>query len=778
MDNQKTPLSVDTNDGYMKKFSGKLNLIIFYTVIEIIKGFSISRKKAVIYTPLIFCLAQVFSPLHALSQKLEFSYSYFNLTRNTGGGTLEQGDTIEVHALAKVNATTNNFYYTDTIPAGTQYINNSIKLVTNEGVLYAGSGPYTDVTNDDAGVYEAVGNARVRVNIGTGFSNAQNGVNFGNVTGGGMVTAGSVPKFYGSTLFIVAYKLLVTANNGDTIHPTGNFYFDTSGVNRKFHFNYAGIKIIQNQALCNNFSSATFTAESSFGSGTVQNRALPAIVPGYTKVNLGANSPADNFYSIANNTSATGATDNTTPYQPTSNTTRVFGGFWDIIGDHTGASNSLTGNLPVAPGQPGGYMLVVNAAFTTGEVYRDTIKNVCPNTYYEFSTWVRNICGVCGINKNSASTYTPGVFPNLSYTINDVDYYTTGNILHDTIWQKRGFIYKTGPTETQFRITIKNNAAGGGGNDWVVDDIKLATCYPNLVNNPKDTATACSGYALTLSDTVKSFFNNYTNFCWEKSNDGIAWSGTGVCGTKVPALVNGLWVYVVDTSFTTLAADSGKYYRLKVATTFSNLSNSNCSVDNSQKIFLKVYNVNCTLLEKKVLYFTGNIDNDNSVLRWSSQYEENLKHYIVEKSLDGIRFSRAGIVTAINDRNGASYIFTDPEKISSMAYYRLKLISKSGNDQKYSKIILLYNNKALFKVSSVNPFKSNLKLDIFIPKQGEIELSLYDAIGKPVNKKMVKLNEGKSQVVLDNVSNLPTGVYILRAQFNNKTIQNKLFKTN
>ena len=346
------------------------------------------------------CLVQTLLPSHLFSQKLEFSYSYFNLSRNNGGGTLEQGDTIEVHALAKVNSTANNFYYIDTIGAGTQYIANSLKLVTNEGVLFTGSGPYTDASNEDQGVYDAA-IPGVRVNIGTGFLNAQNGVNFGNVTGGGTVTAGSVPKFYGSTLFIVAYKLLVTANNGDTIHPTGNYYFDTSGVNKTFRFNYSGIKVIQNQALCNNFSSASFTADSSFGSGNIQNRALAPAVPGYTKINLGANAPGDNYYSIANNTSADGTTNNSGPYKPATNNSRVFGGFWDIIGDHSDALNPLTGNLPPAAGQPGGYMLVVNAAFTTGEVYRDTIKNVCPNTYYEFSAWIRNICGVCGIDQNS-----------------------------------------------------------------------------------------------------------------------------------------------------------------------------------------------------------------------------------------------------------------------------------------------------------------------------------------------------------------------------------------
>jgi hypothetical protein len=762
----------------MKKiYSGTFNILVLSIVKSSNSRFLNCRKKLLIGFVFLFCFLQLIIPLASFSQKLEFSYSYFNLTRNNGGGTLEQGDTIEIHALIKINNSSSNTYYVDTIPVGTQFINNSLKLVTNEGLLYAGSGPYTDVSNDDAGVYDATVPG-VRVNLGTGFSKAQNGINFGSITGGGTILAGSVPKFYGSTLFIVAYKLLITANNGDTIHPTGNFHIDTSGVNKTFRFNYAGIKVIKNQALCNNFSSATFTAESSFSSGNVQNRALGVNAPGYVKINLGLNSPQDNYYSVANNTSANGTTNNAGPYQPAVNSARVFNGFWDIIGDHTGAANQLTGNLPVATGQPGGYMLVVNAAFTTGEVYRDTIKNVCPNTYYEFSAWVRNICGVCGIDKNSAATYTPGVLPNLSYTINDVDYYTTGNMTHDTIWEKRGFIYKTGPIETQFRITIKNNAAGGGGNDWVLDDIKLATCYPNLINSPKDTATSCVGVPLSLSDTVKSYFNNYTNYCWEKSIDGINWISTGVCSSKVPTLVKGEWVYTVDTTFTPVPADSGTFYRLKVATTTSNLNNSLCSVGNSQRIFVKVFNVNCTLLNNMILNFTGNIINDNAILKWTSEGETNLKEYEVEKSLDGINFSRTGIVATTNDINGSDYSFNDPEPISSVVYYRLKLPSLSGNDTKYSKIIVLYNKNALLNVSVVNPFKANLKINIFLPEDGNVVFNLYDVFGKIVSKKNIQLSKGTSRLTLDDVERLSSGMYILRTEFNNKIIQNKLFKAN
>jgi hypothetical protein len=769
----------------MKNFYSENIMASFLLILK--QGKKVVPKNKYIAFVIIFLLfAQTFTPSFLFAQKLEFSYSYFNLTRNNGGGTLEQGDTIEVHALVKVNSATRNFYYIDTIPTGTQYINNSIKLVTNEDILFSGSGPYTDATNDDAGVYIGTIPARVRVNIkgsGTGYSNAQNGSNFGITTGGGQVVPGTtLPKFYGKTLFMVAYKLLITANYGDTIHPTGNYYFDTTTTttkhNKTYRFNYSGIKVIQNQGLCNNFSSASFTADSSFGSGNTQNSPATAIAPGYIHTTLGLNSPQDNYYSIANNTSADGTTDNTVAYKPATNNSRVFGGFWDIIGDHTGASNPALGNPAVAPGTVGGYMLVVNAAYTTGEAYRDTIKNVCPNTYYEFSAWVRNICGVCGSDLNSQPTYTPGVLPNLSYTINDVDYYTTGNIPHDTTWQKRGFIYKTGPTETQFAISIKNNAAGGGGNDWVLDDIKLATCYPNLTMNPKDTSVSCAGSILSLSDTVRSYFDNYTNFCWEKSVDGVNWTSTGVCGTKVPVLNNGLWQYIVDTAFTPSSLDSGAFFRLKVGTTLSNLSNTLCSVNGSQSVFLKVYTSGCKPVDAQFLNFYGKVLNNKSSLKWVAQNEENLKEYEVEKSVDGINFISVGKVGALDDLNESSYVFNDPGMISNFAYYRLKLISQEFNSHKYSKTIVLYNRDAPLKLTTVNPFRNNLRIDIFTPEGGNTEIYLCDIYGKVVSKKTLQLTKGDSNVELENVSGLPPGLYILRATNNGAIVQNKLIKTN
>ena len=739
---------------------------------------ALSNKTAIIFTCVILFFTGILLPNYSYAQPaVTLSYSYENVSRNNGGGTLENGDIIEVHALMYIQKkTTKNIYYIDTIRQGTQFINGSLKIVTNEGLLF--DGPYTDASNDDKGVYDISGGfSRIRVNFPSGGGNARSGGNLTSTSGGGSITPGTtLPKFYGGSLFMVAYQLKITANYGDTVNLSGNYYFDTSGTNRSYHFIYPGIKVIQNSGLCANFSSASFTADSSFGSGNVQNRTLPAIVPGYNKVLLNANDPGDGNYAIANNTSPTQKTINTGA--ATGNPDRVFG-VWDIIGDHTGAANPSVGNPPTAKNANGGYMLVVNAAFPTGEAFRQTISDLCPNTNYEFSAWVRNICGYCGIDQNSKSTNKPGVLPNLTFAVNDIDYYTTGDISWDQEWKKRGFLYKTGANETSFTISIRNNAPGGGGNDWVLDDIKLATCYPNLIMNPNDTAAACSGSPISVTDTVKSYFNNYNFYRWEKSSDGIDWIPLTTGNTKTPVLQNGLYLYYVDTVFKPNQMDSGTFLRLKVATSLENLTDGKCAVNNSQKVFLKVYNPKtCPVLETRIVNFNGAIINDRSLLKWTSQNEAGIKEYAIEKSIDGIHFFSIGKVPAINGTTEANYTLTDPQSISNTAYYRLKLITADYSNNKYSKIITLYNRNAAFKITAVNPFKNVLKLDVFLPSQGNIEFNLCDIYGNVVNRKIVQMQKGNSQLSFDNVYNLPAGIYILRAVFNGTVLQNKLIKTN
>lgn len=712
----------------------------------------------------------------ANAQNSEFSYTYQNITRINGGGTLEKGDTIEIRALMKVNNAATNVFYRDTIPDGFEYVPNSIKIVTNEGLLF--KGPYTDAAGDDVAMVKMAGTRQtLRVNIGTGATVINNSTEFSSTSGGGNITPGDKPKFYGTTLFVVAYRLKVTADYGETVYPTGHFYYRTGGGStyRKESFSYGGIKILPNTGLCQNATGASFTAESDFGSGSIQNRATGANVPGYGKKDLAANAPNDNYYSIANNTSADGTTDNSGPYQPTSNSHRVFNGFWDIIGDHTGAANPQLGNPPVKPGNDGGYMLVVNAAYPTGEAYNDLILDVCPNTYYEFSAWVRNICGYCGIDSNSVSTYKPGVLPNLAFTINDVDYYTTGELPWNEKWEKRGFIYKTGPTETSFKITIKNNAAGGGGNDWVLDDIKLATCYPEQIMNPDDEVEVCVGGVVDLKNTVISYFDNYTYYQWERSKDGINWSNIGINGVGSPVLNNGLWQYTVPYAFIAQKADSGYVYRMRVATTEDNLLNGNCMVQNNGNILVKVGDFDCNVVSGLLGSFLAR-DNHGSVsLMWSSLSEKDLKKFELEKSNDGTHFRTLSFIEP-EYPSGGIYRFTDNEMSSGKVFYRLKLHTSGFETYRYSEVVSVNIAGKLLSISPVNPFVNQIDLEVNARKDINAEFQLFDAYGRMIKKQTLFLPKGSRRIMLDGTGHLIPGIYILKVNANGSTTQYKLLK--
>src|SRR6185436_16282844 len=371
-----------------------------------------------------------------------------------------------------------------------------------------------DAYDSDAGWYTVNGcDTIIQMNLGPTASSAYRG----------SLANNSRPSVYGSTCIIMAtYRVQVYSTYNQKINWGGGAFTYKDGSNMKLaSFRNDSLVVYVSPGLCSSSLSSNnqvgIETNGTFGAASgstplVRNRAVSTAVPSYTYKPFTVNSggPNDYFYGIPNNTSSTFTTINTYNKATLGSSVpqRVFG-HWDIIGDHTGASNTAKGNppcdttLPVSAANPCGYMLVVNAAYKTDTAFRSTITSLCPNTYYEISAWVRNICYKCGCDVNgigaSGAGYIPfaandssGVPPNLAFQINGQDYYQTGNIYYtgtgpgitqqasDTVntWVKRGFVYKTGPSQTNFEFLIRNNAPGGGGNDWAIDDIAVSTCLP------------------------------------------------------------------------------------------------------------------------------------------------------------------------------------------------------------------------------------------------------------------------------------------------------------
>ncbi|MBK7308153.1 MAG: T9SS type A sorting domain-containing protein [Chitinophagaceae bacterium] len=549
------------------------------------------------------------------SARIDYGKTYANITAGTVGGTINPGDVLEIRATLVIQRNAANQHraidsiaYYDTLSPGMGFalVPATIATRTNEGKIYKS---YTDSPADaDFGWYTTAGagtDTAIQINMGTGATKLR----------GGIFRSNSFPSFFGTTCIIMAtYRVTVNAGYDTKIDfGGGSFRYRDSvtGVFQTINFPKDTLIVYASPGACPDAVSPINVIGDEFN-GTF---GAPAASPGsqnrgtspntnYLYTVFGASTPNDYYYGVANNTSANNSISQTVA-KP-GGAPRVHQ-VWDITGDHSGAANTARGNLPCNPGlpisstNPCGYMLAINASYKTDVAFEFNATGACGATYYEVSAWFKNICYKCGcgsLGRGSGNVgYIPtaagdsaGVRPNIAMQINGIDYYTTGELVYqglggtqtgsDTLnnWVRRSFVFKTDTAQSSFRVTFRNNAPGGGGNDWAIDDISIRTCYPNMTYSPSANPTVCAGQTLTISDTVRSYYNVYIYYKWQRSTDGgtnwVDLAGSSGVATLIP--VGGLFQFV--NSYTlppsaTTPANNGDLYRMVVATTATNLAN-------------------------------------------------------------------------------------------------------------------------------------------------------------------------------------------------------------
>jgi trimeric autotransporter adhesin len=738
------------------------------------------------------------------SPNLQFGKSYTNVSK-PNGGVIQTNDVLEFRYAISVNSgSVYNTTFHDTIQPGMSYIPNSIRFSTNEGLKYqsgiTGMVNLTDASGDDEAVF--AGNV-IRVNTAsltrTGgqlayqASQALTPITTASA-GGGKIRSNGRPSFYGGTcILMVTYQVQVTAATGtifSTAHGAFRYKITTSSTNDVLnpqtvrHLDKFFIAVSQNNSLCQSSIGLNNYTGGDFGTGTRRHDSTQlTTAPGYNWTPFSSGTPNDGSFAVVNNTSVNLSTNKYQVYQ--NNTIRVFG-WWDIIGDHTNAANQDSGNFAVPYGTNGGYMAVVNAAYGINNAVRRTINGLCTDTYYEFSSWFKNICKGCscdtsgqGAGSGSFKPYMPvktlndsaGVSPDLTFQVDGVDYYTTGSIPYNKMWMKKGFLFRTGPSQSTVTLTIRNNAPGGGGNDWAMDDISLATCLPTLQLRPGNNPSYCLNSQVDLSAIVTSFYPNYTYYEWERSVDGgFSWT----TAPEMPGVRTYTYTYdgsnykdtVSIPSFLAAAVQDGYQYRVKTATSLANLSGNSCSLYNLTEILtMKVFN-DCDVLPAEILEFKAQVKNEQSLLNWKVNDESNLHHYVIESSADGKNFKEAGIVNAKGGSFGNDYFFTDPEVLTGRRYYRIKLVANGNSTYKYSSVLnLTLHQSGLFEITNtINPFLSKVSFQLSAPRTEEVELQLLDVAGSVITQKKITAQKGINSVLLETPSSLVRGTYLIRIQ--------------
>jgi hypothetical protein len=240
---------------------------------------------------------------------------------------------------------------------------------------------------------------------------------------------------------------------------------------------------------------------------------------------------------------------------------------WRTVDDHTYPYDNTRG-----------YLLQVDASASPGQFYVCQIDNLCSGMELNFSYWL-------------TSMLYGGPYPhpaNQIILLEDLDsnilaQYYTGNIPdNDTTWKQYGFKFTVPNNQSSIVLRIINNGKGTSGNDFVMDDIEIRLCAPQVVlTQPvnRDT-TLCEGASLTFEGTLidDGTFTNGGNKLysrWEHNptgdlNNPSAWHAITDTEDSVAALT----ITNTYTNNNILLADTG-YYRMVVANA-DNINSYNC----------------------------------------------------------------------------------------------------------------------------------------------------------------------------------------------------------
>jgi hypothetical protein len=172
----------------------------------------------------------------------------------------------------------------------------------------------------------------------------------------------------------------------------------------------------------------------------------------------------------------------------------------------------------------------------------------------------------------------------------------------------------------------------------------------------------------------------------------------------------------------------------------------------------------CTSIPVTLTEFNGRLVNEQAQLNWTTSAEYNSKEFVVEKSIDGVRFSPLATVAAKGFSNTLSnYALTDKSPYPVYSYYRLKMVDKDATFT-YSNIVRIATPKKALAITKLfpNPAREKVSLEIVTEKQQSVNLNLIDFSGKRVYKKSLLLTTGLNEADID-LQRFAAGTYIIEA---------------
>ncbi len=203
------------------------------------------------------------------------------------------------------------------------------------------------------------------------------------------------------------------------------------------------------------------------------------------------------------------------------------------------------------------------------------------------------------------------------------------------------------------------------------------------------------------------------------------------------------------------------------------------SADPNFDVASAVLNIPCTIpLPLELISFDASCDKDKVDLKWVTASEENVKHIVVEHSIDGDRYKAIATIEAIGNNTPTQNTYTYVDKSpSSVNYYRLKIVDMDGSFE-YSQVKSTKCLKGDFGFSEIfpNPTKGGITINFEVSSTtAPVTIKLVDVLGRVMDLQIVDPVEGLNTAHLD-LTKLASAMYVVMLDDGTNRVTERIMK--
>jgi hypothetical protein len=155
--------------------------------------------------------------------------------------------------------------------------------------------------------------------------------------------------------------------------------------------------------------------------------------------------------------------------------------------------------------------------------------------------------------------------------------------------------------------------------------------------------------------------------------------------------------------------------------------------------------------------------NNGIKVEWKVENEININRYEIEKSEDGINFTKKHAITNVNNNNSSNtYQWTDDQPFAGINYFRIKSIDNNGRN-KYTNIAKVFFGKDATGITVFpNPVTEG-KINIYFTEQqpGNYTARLFNNNGQLMKSMKIQQAGNSSSAVIPLDNTITHGNYIL-----------------